>query len=102
MPGLLVPSKIYGILAAGRATLYVGPERGEIAEILREGDCGRRVPAGDAEAVVAAIRDYDRDEKARSEAERRARQLFELRFTKEHALQSFIKLIADRRENGWR
>ena len=32
MPGLLVPSKIYGILAAGRPTLYVGPTDGEIAD----------------------------------------------------------------------
>jgi len=102
MPGLLVPSKIYGILAAGRPTLYIGPDVGEIAEILREGDCGRRIPAGDADAVVAAIREYDEDESLRGEAERRARQLFDARFTRERAMRSFMKLIAEGGENGWR
>ena len=34
MEGLIVPSKIYGILAAGRPTLHVGDPGGEIAAIL--------------------------------------------------------------------
>ena len=55
LAGLLVPSKIYGILAAGRATVYVGPDEGEIADILRQGSCGKRVGVGDAEGLVEVI-----------------------------------------------
>lgn len=93
MPGLLVPSKIYGILAAGRPTLYVGPPTGEIAEILREGRCGTLVPSGDAEALLDAIRSY-RSEPGRAEREgERARELFDARFARPIALRSFEDLI---------
>jgi len=40
LEGLIVPSKFYGIAAAGRPTLFVGNTDGEIARLLREGDCG--------------------------------------------------------------
>ncbi len=48
LEGLIVPSKIYGILAAGRATLFIGDRDGEVARILQEGDAGVTVQDGDA------------------------------------------------------
>jgi glycosyltransferase involved in cell wall biosynthesis len=84
--GLVVPSKIYGILAAGRPTLYVGPDEGEVAEILEEGRCGARVALGDAAALAETIRDYVTDEGRRGDEGARARELFERRFGKERAL----------------
>jgi len=93
MPGLLVPSKIYGILAAGRPALYVGPDAGEIAEILREGDCGRRVALGDARGLADAVLAYA-TEPARAERDgRRARELFERRFTSRHGLAAFRRVL---------
>jgi len=95
MPGLLVPSKIYGILAAGRATLYVGPDRGEIADIVREGECGTLVAQDDVPGLVAAVRGYAADA-ARTAAEgRRARELFDRRFTRDHGLAAFAELVED-------
>lgn len=38
--GLVVPSKVYGILAAGRPCIFLGPEAGEAARVLQEFDCG--------------------------------------------------------------
>jgi len=93
MAGLLVPSKIYGILAAGRPTLYVGPDEGEIAEILRIGDCGVRVAPGDSAGLVEAIRRYAGDAELRAEHGRNARRLFEERFTREHGVRAFLALI---------
>lgn len=63
MVGLIVPSKLYGILAAGRAVLYVGPEQSEVADILRESGVGwvarPHDPAGIADAIgeILAARD---------------------------------------------
>ena len=91
--GLVVPSKIYGILAAGRPTLYVGPDEGEVAEILEEGRCGTRVALGDAAALATAIRDYVADEGRRSDEGARARELFERRFAKERALGALRRLF---------
>ena len=36
LEGLIVPSKFYGIAAAGRPTIFIGIEDGEIAHILEE------------------------------------------------------------------
>ncbi len=93
MPGLLVPSKIYGILAAGRPTLYIGPNEGEISDIVETGRCGVRVDNGDAEAAAEEILRYAEDDELRQEHGRRARELFEERFTKEQALEAFRILI---------
>lgn len=38
--GLVVPSKVYGVLAAGRPCLFVGPADSEAARLIRETDSG--------------------------------------------------------------
>lgn len=40
MEGLIVPSKIYGILAVGRPIIFIGSESGEVARIIEENQCG--------------------------------------------------------------
>jgi glycosyltransferase involved in cell wall biosynthesis len=91
--GLVVPSKIYGILAAGRPTLYVGPDEGEVADILREGECGVRVGLGDSVALADAVRRYLHDRERREDEGRRARTLFESRFTKAQALDAHRRTL---------
>jgi glycosyltransferase involved in cell wall biosynthesis len=91
--GLVVPSKIYGVLAAGRPTLYVGPEQGEIGEIVRGGRCGIRVAIGDHRGLAQALRAYLHDEQRRCDDGRRARELFERRFTKERMLEAHRNVI---------
>jgi glycosyltransferase involved in cell wall biosynthesis len=91
--GLLVPSKIYGILAAGRPTAYVGPDDGEVAEILRAGDCGVRIANGDGAGLAAEIVRHEGDP-ARTEREgARARALFEERFDRRRAVRAFRGVI---------
>jgi glycosyltransferase involved in cell wall biosynthesis len=93
MVGLLVPSKIYGILAAGRPTIYIGPPAGEIHDILREGRCGTSVPNGDVDALVKAIRDYACDPRRRDDEGRNARAFFESRFTKAKSLAALQRIV---------
>ena len=38
--GYLVPSKFYNILAAGRPVLYIGPYNSDVAQLIREHECG--------------------------------------------------------------
>ncbi|MFM8818668.1 MAG: glycosyltransferase family 4 protein, partial [Phycisphaerales bacterium] len=59
--GLLIPSKFYGVMAAGRPTIYVGPEDTEVARVIREEECGYVIPNGAPERVVAAIRQLRKD-----------------------------------------
>jgi len=91
--GLLVPSKIYGILAAGRPTLYVGPPDGEVFDILRSGRCGTCVGNGQTEALVAAIKAYRSDATLRADEGTRARGLFERQFTKGRAIAQFRAVL---------
>lgn len=65
MQGLLVPSKVYGILAAGVPTLYVGPAEGEVFEIVTRGGCGSAIENGDVPGVEAAILSYMSDPERR-------------------------------------
>lgn len=93
MAGLLVPSKIYGILAAARPTIYIGPAAGEVHDILREGRCGTSIRNGDVSGLVAAIQSYVSDPGRLQGEGANARSEFESRFTKATGLRSFQQII---------
>ena len=101
MPGLLVPSKIYGILAAGRPTLYVGPAEGEVFEIVSRGACGSWVDnAADPEELTKVILAYREDAERRAREGCHARQLFEARFTKQRSTDALRGLIENPRSEN--
>ncbi len=54
--GLIVPSKTYGILAAGRPLVFVGDTDGEIAGMIRRHDCGVAEPSAMAGGSPACCR----------------------------------------------
>ena len=56
LEGLVVPSKAYGILAAGRPVMYVGSAESEIAKLLNESGAGRVFPNGDAQGLAEALK----------------------------------------------
>ncbi|MDR1988982.1 MAG: glycosyltransferase family 4 protein [Acidobacteriaceae bacterium] len=56
LAGFIVPSKLYGILAAGRPFIAAVEDDCETAQIAREHDCGIIVPPGDRERMAHAIR----------------------------------------------
>jgi colanic acid biosynthesis glycosyl transferase WcaI len=55
LAGCIVPSKLYGILAAGRPYVAAVEEPSEVAAITKSYDCGLLVPPDDPEALAAAI-----------------------------------------------
>ena len=55
LEGCIFPSKWYGILAAGRPSLFIGEPDGEIAQRLRDSDCGWAVAPGDVDAATFGI-----------------------------------------------
>jgi glycosyltransferase involved in cell wall biosynthesis len=57
LAGFVVPSRMYGILAAGRPVLVSADDESETARIVREADCGFVVPPGRPELVAGVIRD---------------------------------------------
>jgi len=61
MEGLIVPSKFYGIAAAGRPVLAITDLDGEIARIVRREGCGVAIAPGDIAGLAAAIEAMARD-----------------------------------------
>lgn len=58
LEGVAVPSKLYGILASGRAVLAQVPEQSEVALTVREHTCGAIVEPGNVEALVQVLREW--------------------------------------------
>jgi glycosyltransferase involved in cell wall biosynthesis len=54
--GSVVPSKVYGLLAAGRPILFIGPAAATPARIIQKHKCGWHVSIGEADAVVQLLR----------------------------------------------
>lgn len=55
LEGLIVPSKFYGIAAAGRPCAFIGDRDGEIARLLRRHEMGNGFAVGDDEGLAAYI-----------------------------------------------
>jgi len=64
LEGLIVPSKFYGIAAAGRPMIAVMHSEGEIARLVRRFECGAVIAPGDsagfARTILAWRADRDR------------------------------------------
>lgn len=54
--GSVVPSKVYGLLAAGRPILFVGPVNATPARIIAQFDCGWHVEVGDDARLTDLLR----------------------------------------------
>ena len=93
--GFVVPSKFYGIAAAGRPCVFIGDADGEIARLLGEGKCGLTVPDGDGAALAEAILEL-RNDPARAQAMgAAARRMFEARFDMPVALARWDAVLAE-------
>jgi colanic acid biosynthesis glycosyl transferase WcaI len=55
LEGLIVPSKLYGVMAAGRAVLFIGAQDGEVSRLLQVHDCGYAVRLDDVDTLTERI-----------------------------------------------
>ncbi len=94
LEGLIVPSKFYGIAAAGKPTIYIGDQAGEIPELLRREGCGFAVSVGDAPRLAACIGELYTNVSLKSQMGQRARALFECSYEKTVAMAQWERLIA--------
>jgi glycosyltransferase involved in cell wall biosynthesis len=93
--GLIVPSKFYGIAAAGRPTVFVGDPRGEIGALLSEADVGLAVAQGDGAGLAEAVCRLRDDQELRERMGRNARRLCEERYSRRAALGRWERLLID-------
>jgi colanic acid biosynthesis glycosyl transferase WcaI len=94
LEGVVVPSKLYGTLAAGRPVLVVAPLECDAARIVRESGCGMVADPDDPGAVARAIREL-RDDPARlAGMALRARDTAE-KYARVNELEKFSGIIED-------
>ncbi|MEO6259371.1 MAG: glycosyltransferase family 4 protein [Thermoanaerobaculia bacterium] len=93
MEGLIVPSKIYGILAVGRPILFVGATDGEIARLIETTGCGAVVAEGDVSGLASRIRAMAADRAEMTAMGERGRREYERRFASEVALRNWEILL---------
>lgn len=80
--GAVVPSKTYGIMAAGRPVLYVGPRESTTARMLERVECGWQVDPGDSSAMIRLLERLDQDRGLLETAGANARSAFEQHYDK--------------------
>jgi len=90
--GYIVPSKVYGILAAGRPYIAAVDPSCEVATIAREHACGLPVPAADPDALASAIASLHDDPRATRAMGLRARTAA-LQFDRRISVQSYYDLF---------
>ncbi|MGP8155413.1 MAG: glycosyltransferase family 4 protein [Candidatus Acidiferrales bacterium] len=101
LEGVVVPSKLYSILAAGRPVLAVAAAESDAARVAAEFGCGVAADPDDPAAIAAAIRGL-RDNPARlAEMARRARAAAE-KYARVNELKRFTTIVVDAasRRNG--
>jgi colanic acid biosynthesis glycosyl transferase WcaI len=95
LEGLIVPSKIYGIAAAGRPVIAVCARHGEIAKMVEQYACGRVVEPGDVDALVELIVQLYGDRALCAEMGRNARTMLDAHFTRQQSLARWRQLFED-------
>jgi Glycosyltransferase len=80
--GSLVPSKIYGIMAAGRPLLYIGPDKSTPARHIEQYSCGWRVDPGDVDGLEKLLIYLAGNRQLLAESGSRGRAAFEQNFTR--------------------
>lgn len=86
LEGLVVPSKFYGVLAAGRPVLFIGHLDGEIARKVAQVEAGLVVRTGDVDGLVAAIQRLRSDRGYCNQLGRNARVASDRHYSRAQAL----------------
>lgn len=90
--GLVVPSKMYGVLAAGRPALFLGPPQSEVARLLDEHACGTTLPSPSGDDLAAEIMTWYHHPEERQRAGARAYKA--VAHAREQAFESFDQVLS--------
>jgi colanic acid biosynthesis glycosyl transferase WcaI len=95
LEGLIVPSKFYGVIAAGRPVIFIGSPEGELAGIIRRSGCGVVVASGDAEGLARTVRELAEDPERVSEMSERGLRLHRETYAREHAFAAWEQVLRE-------
>jgi len=90
----VLPSKFYGVAAAGRPVIFVGDPQGELARIVRAARCGAVAGPAESHELVRIVRNLRDDRRLTSEWGSNARRLIEQRYSRRQALSLWGSVIS--------
>jgi len=91
--GIMVPCKLFGVMAAERPTIFIGHPSSELARILVEHDCGVVVRQGKVEDLVSAIRRFAHDPQMTSRMGQHARMALVTAYSRQQACEQWRLLL---------
>ena len=91
--GLLVPSKLYGIMAVGKPVLYYGATDGDVPALVKRHELGWVIEQGDAAGLARALREAAADPQLRARLGANARRAFEVHYDRPLATARYIRLF---------
>ena len=86
LEGLIVPSKFYGIAAAGRPVIAITATNGEIARLVEENHCGLVIAPGQAAELATQLKRLSTDRELLETMGKNARAMLDAEFTRRQAL----------------
>lgn len=95
LEGLLLPSKFYGIAAAGRPMIFIGDIAGEVARLLRRHECGIAIAPGDATTLVDTLRQWSRMPATLAEIGAKSRTMLEAHYSRHQELARWRALLEE-------
>src|SRR5207249_4424396 len=95
LAGYVVPSRIYGVLAAGRPVIAAAEEQSETAQLVRATGCGVVVPPGDPLRLAGVIRACHDGAYPLQEMGRRAREYAEAEADRSVAVDRYRAVLGE-------
>ena len=93
LEGLIVPSKLYGIAAAGRPVIMIGSCEGEIGRLIKEFQFGVSVSIGDSDTLIEQIRAFATDPAPLSQMGKNGRLFVEQTASRARAFEQWAEVL---------
>ena len=94
MEGLVLPSKLYGVLAAGRPVAFIGDKDGDIAKLVAAEGIGFVIEHGDAAGLAEKIIGVCRDAVLQHRLQVRSRQVFDRSYSRSIGTNSWKQCLS--------
>jgi glycosyltransferase involved in cell wall biosynthesis len=95
--GVSVPGKLYGIMAAGRPALFVGPAACETADTIRDAGCGHIVDPASGSAphhIAETLRAWCANPESARQMGQHGRDAFERQYSAETNCEAFRQVLS--------
>ena len=93
LEGLLLPSKFYGIAAAGKPVIFIGDPNGELARLVEQHDCGVAIAAGDAATLADVLQRWSEAPAKIAEMGARGRAMLDAHYSRRQGLTRWRTLL---------